>query len=100
RLYIVKNSGSGTVTMATTGGATIDGAAASNFTLAPSLKQCFIFVCNGTNWLLVGSFGGIFEAPNDDKLYARRDKTWFEMITVSATAPSSPYTGQFWFDIS
>ena len=47
--FTVKNTGSGTVTLATTSGQTIDGASTQSITQYQSLAP----VSNGTNWILI-----------------------------------------------
>jgi hypothetical protein len=47
--FVIKNSGAGTVTLATTGGQTIDGASTQSLTQYQSLTV----VSNGTNWILI-----------------------------------------------
>lgn len=51
RVYIVKNSGAGTITMATTSSQTIDGAASG--TLDLSQYDSYTFQSNGTNWIII-----------------------------------------------
>lgn len=47
--FIVKNSGAGTVTLATTGGQTIDGASTQSLSQYTALQV----VSNGTNWIII-----------------------------------------------
>ncbi len=47
--FTIKNSGSGTITLATTGGQTIDGQAVQTLTQYQSLDV----VSNNTNWIIV-----------------------------------------------
>ncbi len=47
-----------------------------------------------------GGQGAIHEAPIDDTPYSRRNGEWVREITVSDTAPVSPYLNQLWYDIS
>lgn len=52
RVYIIKNTGTGIITVDTTSSQTIDG----YLTMTLSVQNSFIAVCsNGSNWLLVGS---------------------------------------------
>jgi hypothetical protein len=48
-VYIIKNSGAGTITLATTGGQTIDGAAPGTIAAGNSLT----LVSTGANWIIV-----------------------------------------------
>lgn len=51
--YVIKNSGSGTITVATTSAQTIDGASSISLTVQYSGKR---LQSNGSNWIVIGSF--------------------------------------------
>ena len=108
RIYIIKNLGSGMLTVDTTSSQTIDGA--TSYVLrggwtgaeapAEQCNQTLIVQSNSTNWAILGFKDIKPQAFTNDVLYMMRNGIWSEMIKVSTTAPSSPYTGQFWFDIT
>lgn len=52
QLFIIKNSGVGTITLATTGGQTIDGAGTKSIATTRSL----MVQSDGTNWIIVAQF--------------------------------------------
>ena len=73
QIYIIKNSGSGTITLATTSDQTIDGFATKTI---PQYKSSQV-QSNGSNWV-VGNL-----APN---------------FYFSGSTPSYPVVGDYWFD--